>query len=252
MDFSGKKVLVTGATRGIGRATTSAFLGAGASVAVNGRSQASVDRLISELGGERMVPAPGDLSEVAVCEAVAKTAVDGLGGLDYLVNNAGIYVVASMEDSDEAAWDSLNDINVKATFFLSRALLPALRASKGAIVNLGSSAGLAGSAQTTVYCATKGAVVNLTRAMAQELAPDIRVNCVCPAVIATEMGDQNLDIFGKPGATIDDLKEWYPLDRVGTPEEVAQGILFLCSPAAAFMTGSMLAMDGGALSSDST
>jgi len=251
MNFFGKKVLVTGATRGIGRATTEAFLKAGATVAVNGRKPDGVDRLIDDLGGANMVAAPGDLAKVGVCENVAKAAVDGLGGLDYLVNNAGLYVVASMEESDEAAWDRLNDINVKATFFMSRAVLPALRASKGAIVNLGSSAGLAGSAQTTIYCATKGAVVNLTRAMAQELAPDIRVNCVCPAVIATEMGEQNLEIFGQPGATIDDLKAWYPLKRIGTAEEVAEAILFLCSPAAAFMTGSMLAMDGGALSSDS-
>jgi NAD(P)-dependent dehydrogenase (short-subunit alcohol dehydrogenase family) len=251
MNFSGKKVLVTGATRGIGRATTEAFLKAGATVAVNGRKPDGVDRLIDDLGGANMVAAPGDLAKVGVCENVAKAAVDGLGGLDYLVNNAGLYVVASMEESDEAAWDRLNDINVKATFFMSRAVLPALMASKGAIVNLGSSAGLAGSAQTTIYCATKGAVVNLTRAMAQELAPDIRVNCVCPAVIATEMGEQNLEIFGQPGATIDDLKAWYPLKRIGTAEEVAEAILFLCSPAAAFMTGSMLAMDGGALSSDS-
>ena len=251
MDFSGKKVLVTGATRGIGRATTQAFLASGAVVAVNGRSQDGVDKLIGDLGGEGMVGVPGDLSSVATCEAVADAAVKGLGGLDYLVNNAGIYVVASMEDSDEAAWDSLNDINVKATFFLTRALLPSLRASKGAVVNLGSSAGLAGSPLTTVYCATKGAVVNLTRAMALELAPDVRVNAVCPAVIETEMGEQNLDIFGKPGATVSDLGEWYPLKRIGTAEEVAQAILFLCSPAAAFMTGSMLAMDGGALASDS-
>jgi NAD(P)-dependent dehydrogenase (short-subunit alcohol dehydrogenase family) len=198
-----------------------------------------------------MVPAPGDLSTVAACEAVAGAALEGLGGLDYLVNNAGLYHVARMEDSDEAIWDRMNDVNVKAVFFTSRALLSALRQSKGAIVNLGSTAGLSGSALTTVYCATKGAVVNLTRAMAQEFAPDIRVNCVCPAVIATEMGEQNLDIFGKPGATIDDLKAWYPLNRIGTAEEVAEGILFLCSPAAAFMTGTMLTMDGGALSSDS-
>ena len=251
MDFAGKKVLVTGATRGIGRATTQAFLKAGATVAVNARKPEGVAAFIDDLGGKGMVAAPGDLSTVGVCESVATTALDGLGGLDYLVNNAGLYAVAPMADCDEATWDRLNDINVKATFFLSRALLPALRESSGAIVNLGSSAGLAGSALTTVYCATKGAVVNLTRAMAQELAPDIRVNCVCPAVIATEMGAQNLEIFNKPGATIEDLKAWYPLKRIGTAEEVAEAILFLCSPAAAFMTGSMLAMDGGALSSDS-
>ncbi len=251
MDFSGKKVLVTGATRGIGRATTAAFLKAGATVAVNGRKPERVAALMDDLGGENMVAAPGDLSSVEGCKAVAKAALDGLGGLDCLINNAGIYTVARMEDSDEAVWDAMNDINVKGTFFVSQALLPALRASKGAIVNLGSSAGLAGAALTTVYCATKGAVVNLTRAMAQELAPDIRVNCVCPAVIATEMGEQNLEIYGIDGATMDNLSEWYPLKRIGSAEEVAEGILFLCSPAAAFMTGSMLAMDGGALSSDS-
>ena len=174
---------------------------------------------------------PGDLSSVTTCEAVAKAAVEGLGGLDYLVNNAGIYVVASMEDSDEAAWDSLNDINVKATFFLTRALLPAFTCLEGC----GGQPWFQRrswpvSSLTTVYCATKGAVVNLTRAMAVELAPDIRVNAVCPAVIETEMGEQNLDIFGKPGATVADLSEWYPLKRIGTAEEVAQGILFPVLP----------------------
>jgi NAD(P)-dependent dehydrogenase (short-subunit alcohol dehydrogenase family) len=205
---------------------------------------------MDDLGGKNMIAAPGDLSSVAGCEAVASSAFEGLGGLDCLINNAGIYAVAAMEDSDEALWDSMHNINVKGTFFTSRAVLPALRAANGSIVNLGSSAGLAGSALTTAYCATKGAIVNLTRAMAQELAPDIRVNCVCPAVIATEMGAQNLEIYDKDGATIENLSEWYPLKRIGTAEEVAGAILFLCSPAAAFMTGSMLTMDGGALSGD--
>jgi NAD(P)-dependent dehydrogenase (short-subunit alcohol dehydrogenase family) len=250
MDFTGKRVLITGSTRGIGRAAAELFVEKGARVAVNGRDAAAVERACAEIGAGSTVAAPGDLVSVAACEAMVAGAVAALGGLDVLVNNAGVYAIRSIADSDEALWDRMNDVNVKSVFFVSRAALPALRASKGNIVNVGSTAGLGGTADTTVYCATKGAVVNMTRAFAQELAPDVRVNSVCPGIVDTEMGRMNVDLIG-PGATPDQLAGIYPLKRVGTAAEVAFAIAFLASEHAAFMTGHALAMDGGVLSADS-
>ena len=143
--FKDKRVLITGASRGIGRATAEAFLNAGARVAINGRSDSSVEKAIGEMaGGDRVVAAPGDLAEVNGCEAIVKAAIDGLGGLDILINSAGIFSQQSIEDSDEAFWDSTMDINVKGTYFCSRAAIPALTESQGNIVNLASEAGLVG------------------------------------------------------------------------------------------------------------
>lgn len=250
MDFTGKRVLVTGSTRGIGRAVAEMFAAKGARVAINGRDGAAVAAACREIGAAHTIAAPGDLGTVQGCEAVVAAAVKGLGGLDVLVNNAGIYAIAPIADCDEALWDRMNDVNVKSVFFVSRAALPELRRSKGNIVNVGSTAGLGGTADTTVYCATKGAVVNMTRAFAQELAPDIRVNSVCPGIIDTEMGLMNVDLIG-PGATPDQLAGIYPLKRIGTAAEVAFAICYLASPHAAFMTGHALALDGGVLSADS-
>jgi len=250
MEFNGKRVLVTGSTRGIGRATAELFVARGARVAINGRDAAAVATACNEIGTDKTVPVPGDLSSVAACESMVADAVGALGGLDILVNNAGAFAILSIADSDEAAWDRLNDTNVKAVFFTSRAALPALRASKGNIVNVGSTAGLAGDHNISIYCSTKGAVVNMTRAFAQELAPDIRVNCVCPGVIDTDMGRMNVAMMGQ-GATAADLGALYPLARIGTAAEVAFAIGYLASPHAAFITGQALALDGGVLSADS-
>ena len=243
-----KRVLITGASRGIGRATAEAFLNAGARVAINGRSESSVSKALGELdAGNRVVAAPGNVGEVNGCKAIVKSAIDGLGGLDILINSAGIYSQESIEDSDEAFWDSTMDINVKGTYFCSRAALPALRESNGNIVNLASEAGLAGYSNTTVYCASKGAIVNLTRAMAMELAPGVRVNCVCPGVIDTEMARDGFTTSeATADAEMDAVGEEYPMQRVGTADEVASAILYLSSSDSGFITGIALPIEGGA------
>ncbi len=247
IDFTDKHVLVTGGTRGIGRAAVEAFLDAGARVAVNGTSDASVTRALGELAaGKRAGAAPGDVAVTADCERIVEAAVEGLGGLDILVNSAGVYKQTPIAESDEALWDSIIDINVKGTYFCSRAALPALEAAQGVIVNLASEAGLQGYAGITVYCTSKGAVVNLTRAMAMELAPAVRVNCLCPGVIDTDMARIGFAAEGEATADLAAEADDYPLKRVGTVEEVATAILYLASPDAGFITGATLAIDGGA------
>jgi len=198
------------------------------------------------LGGhDRLAAAPGDVATLAGCEAVVGAALEALGGLDVLVNSAGVFERRPLAESDEAFWDSMIDINLKGTYFCSRAALPALEESGGAIVNLASIAGLEGYAGVTVYCASKGAIVNLTRAMAIELAPAVRVNCVCPGVIDTDMARLGFSEDGAPRADLDDQAEFHPMKRVGTAEEVAKAILYLASPDAGFITGAALPIDGG-------
>jgi NAD(P)-dependent dehydrogenase (short-subunit alcohol dehydrogenase family) len=247
MEFAGKSVLVTGASRGIGKATAAAFLAAGARVAVNGRTDASVAAAIADLGeGADVIAAPGNVAEVSGCEAIVRAALDGLGGLDVLVNSAGIFERANMADTDEAIWDAVIDANLKGTFFCSRAAVPALAAAKGVIINVSSESGLNGYRDTTAYCASKGAVVNLTRSMAIELAPEIRVNCVCPGVIDTDMARAGFAIDGDQVEGMRRQAAQYPTKRVGTVEEVAASIMHLSSPAAGFINGAILAIDGGA------
>jgi len=247
MDFSGKLVLVTGSSRGIGRATARAFLARGARVAINGRTEQSVMAAIAELGGgEQLLAAPGDVTTAAGCEAVVGCAVAGLGGLDVLVNSAGIWEGGPMEESDESLWDRTIDINLKGTFFCTRAALPALTARGGNIVNLGSDAGLIGEAGMAVYCASKGGVVNLTRALAVELARRVRVNCVCPGYVDTDMVRRDyIEASEDPGAAERAVSDYAPMKRIATAAEVAEAIVFLASDEAGFITGAALPIDGG-------
>ena len=247
MDLAGKQVLVTGASRGIGFATATEFLARGARVAVNGRTEQSVATAITELGGgDRLVAAPGNIGTVEGCESAVRTATGGLGGLDVIVNNAGVCIDSTIEKSDETIWDETLDINLKGTFFCARAALPALRKNRGAIVNLASVSGLQGSTEGAVYSASKGGVVNLTRALAMELAPDIRVNCVCPGWVDTDMLRRDyVDLADDPAAAEREAIEEAPLKRVATPEEIAKAIAYLASNDARFITGVALPMDGG-------
>lgn len=241
MSRRNRAVLVTGGSRGIGRATAEAFLTLGDRVAINDRSFESVEMALSEIGEtHRLFGIPGDVSTARGCQEIVAEAVLRLGGLDILVNNAGVFMPASISESSEELWDTTIDTNVKGTFFCSRAAAPALTQSQGAIVNLASEAGLRGYKKMTVYCASKGAVVNLTRAMARELAPAVRVNCVCPGIVETDMTKPHMK------GVFEGAREFYPLGRFALASEIAAAIVYLASAEAKFVTGTALSVDGGA------
>jgi len=247
MAFSGKRVLVTGSSRGIGQAVARQFFQSGAQVAVNGRTPDSTAAGMAALGdSDRLVAAPGDVSSVAGCEAIVAAAVEGLGGLDILVNSAGVAFFLPLEDSDEAVWDATLDTNLKGTFFCMRAAAGPLRDSGGNIVNVASDAGLIGEKGLSVYCASKGGVVNLTRAMALELAPTVRVNCVCPGYVDTDMVRRDgIDQADDPQAAEQAIVDYAPLKRISKPAEIAKAITYLAGEDALFITGSALQIDGG-------
>ena len=239
------RVLVTGGTRGIGRAAVEAFLAGGARVAVNGRSEGASLQAVASLG-PNAISTPGDVARAEDCRALVSRAVAELGGLDVLVNCAGIAHGGTAEDVTEEIWDATLDTNLKGTFFCTQAALPHLRAAKGNVVNLASDAGLIGEIGLAVYCASKGGVVNLTRALALELAPDVRVNCVCPGYVDTDMVRRDvINVSADPEATEAALAASAPLNRIATPSEIATAILYLASDAARFITGSALQIDGG-------
>lgn len=249
MTFDRTRVLVTGGSRGIGRATVAEFLKQGARVAVNGRTETSTQAGISaqsETHCKQLVAAPGDIGTVAGCTAAVQVAATQLGGLDVLVNSAGVGWTGPLSEVDEATWDGMLDINLKGTFFCCQAALPHLIASGGNIVNLGSDAGLIGDAGMSAYCASKGGVVNLTRALALELAAAVRVNCVCPGYVDTDMVRRDgIEQAPDPTEAEQQVIEYAPLKRMGTPREIACAIVYLASREAGFVTGAALQIDGG-------
>ncbi len=245
MRFSGKRVIVTGSTRGIGRETARLFLEEGARLVIHGRSQESVDETVADLGSGRGLSS--DISTLAGCRELVDRALDHLGGLDVLVNNAAVGDGGTIEESGEALWQATMDINLRAPFFLTRHALPALRASRGNVVMVSSVSGLMGHGDgATVYCASKGGLNNMTRAMALELAGAVRVNAVAPGPVDTDMHRIPARQSGDEDGYFRDINAWVPMGRIGTVGEVARGILWLACDDASLATGVILSLDGGA------
>ncbi len=246
LDFTGSRVLVTGSTMGIGRAAAEGFHGLGATVAINGRSTESVDKVIADMGGgTRLVAASGDMSDVADIKRVAAEAIAAMGGLDILVNNAGRGDEASLGDIDEAHWNTVLSLNLKGAFFTIQACLPALKEARGSIVNVASMLGVMGAPPGNIaYSTSKGAMVNMTRMMALELAREgVRVNNLCPGWIDTPMFEQFNELAG--GGLYAYAEADCPLGRVGEVNETTAAILYLSSANAGYTTGATLVADGG-------
>jgi NAD(P)-dependent dehydrogenase (short-subunit alcohol dehydrogenase family) len=240
--FAGKRVLVTGSTRGIGRATAGLFLAKGAELILHGRSKDDVDRTAAQLGRrDRIKTCAADFARRDDTKRLAAEA----GEIDIVVNCAGIYVEKSIANTDEAFFDRTIEINLTAGFLLIRSLLPGLRKRRGVIVNVSSDSAAMGYAGGSAYAASKGAVIGLTKALAVELAPDVRALCICPGPVATDMMEHAVRAAPDPEAARRQWMSFPLLGRVAHPSEIAETIVFAASPAASFATGSILLIDGG-------
>ncbi|MCM1329025.1 MAG: 3-oxoacyl-ACP reductase FabG [Ruminococcus sp.] len=239
-----KTVLITGASRGIGRAAAYAFARAGYSVAVNYRSSAEkAAELCRELEkfSVKALPFKADVSHKGAVEKMCAEIEKSMGGIDVLINNAGIAEQALFTDITEEMWDRMFAVNVKGAYNCTQAVLPRMIHEKsGRIVNISSMWGIAGASCEVHYSASKAALIGFTKALAKEVGlSGITVNCVAPGVISTDMNG------ALPPEVLADLKAETPLNRLGTPEDVANAILFLASEKAAFITGQILSVDGG-------
>ena len=238
-------VIVTGASRGIGRGIAVRFGAAGAPVVAVARGD-HADAVVDEIraGGGRAVSVEADITDVAQIDAVIKRTRDEFGRIDVLVNNAGIFRTEGVEETTSELWDQVLDINAKRVFLGTTQAIPELRkAGGGSIVNISSVAGLTGGVGSAAYRASKGAVRLFTKSTAIQYANDsIRANSVHPGIIDTPMTAPNLMADQERRER---SAARHPLGRVGQPEDVAYGVLFLASEESSFMTGSELVIDGG-------
>jgi NAD(P)-dependent dehydrogenase (short-subunit alcohol dehydrogenase family) len=242
-----KRVIVTGASSGIGRATAERFLSEGASVTLVGRRESALQEIPSRTasGGNAFIIA-ADLSDENQTEACVAQGVEMMGGLDVLVNAAGILKAGRIEGTTLELWDEMMNINLRSVFHLMRLAVPHLERSRGNIVNVSSVTGPRSFPGVLAYCVSKAAVDQLTRCAALELAAKgIRVNAVNPGVVVTELhraGGMNDEAYA---AFLEHSKTTHPLGRVGEPEEIADLIYFLASDRAGWITGATVSIDGG-------
>jgi len=250
MPFAGKSVLITGAGSGIGRATALLFAKSGARVAINNVSLQKgneVMELIKSTGAEACY-APGDISIAETAREVVGKTITAFGKLDILVNNAGIVIGGRVDNTSEEDLDRTLRVNVRGTFLVSKyAVQEMKKRGGGVIVNVASVAAIKGIPDRAAYSASKGALVSLTKAMAADYIKDnIRVNCVCPGTTFTEGLAERIKASPDPEAALAEFVKRQPMGRLGKEEEIAHAILFAACDEAAFMTGSIITIDGGA------
>jgi NAD(P)-dependent dehydrogenase (short-subunit alcohol dehydrogenase family) len=244
-----KVAIITGGASGIGRATALLFAQEGAAVAVvdiDAQAGASVASEINAISG-RAIFIQGDVSRAEDCRQAVEKTVSAFGGLHILFNNAGIVRRADVLGTSEAEWDRVMEVNVKSVFLMSKYALPHLqKAGGGSIINTSSGWGLRGGPNAVSYCASKGAVTNMSRAMAIDYgAQNIRVNAVCPGDTDTPMLRGEARQLGQPEAQFMAEAADRPLRRYAQPLEIAQAVLYLASDASSYVTGAALVVDGG-------
>jgi 2-keto-3-deoxy-L-fuconate dehydrogenase len=239
--LDGKKALVTGGASGIGEAVSRVFTQAGASVIIADIDKVKAEALTAELPGASMV-----VCDITDEESVRKTFA-GLGSLDILVNNAGIGLVGGVEETELADFQRLFRVNVEGTFLVTKHAVPLLVAAHGSIVNIGSVAGLIGVKKRFAYCATKGAIVAMTRQLAVDYPTQLRVNCICPGTVDTPFVEGYLEKYHKheKEEMRQQLNQRQPIGRLGKPVEIANLALYLASEEAGFVNGAVMPIDGG-------
>jgi 3-oxoacyl-[acyl-carrier protein] reductase len=246
--FDGKRVIITGGASGIGKATVERFANEGAAIVLTDINAAAAEAAAAQIAratGANIYPFAADVAVKADDVATVQYALAKMGGVDVLVNNAGIYYEDHFEDITEERWDGIMNVDLKGTFLMTQAVVPHFKEKhSGVIVNMASTNGIAGEIYYAHYNAAKGGVVLLTKTLAIELGPfGIRVNCVCPGYILTEStaamdSDEFVDNY---------IQNKIPLRRTGKPEEVASVIAFLASDDASFVHGDAILIDGGQL-----
>jgi NAD(P)-dependent dehydrogenase (short-subunit alcohol dehydrogenase family) len=254
MELAGQAAIVTGGGRGIGRATALELARLGADIAIAELDTPNAERTAGDVAklGRRALVVPTDVTKRADLAAMTERTRAEFGRIDILINNAGIYRAAATLDVTEEHWDAIFDINAKAVFFATQAVLPVMIAARrGAIVSLASMAGKIGSKTNLPYNASKAAVVSMTKSLALAHAADgIRVNCVCPGFVDTDMWamvarDQGALLGMTPEEFTRQRERQVPLGRMETPQDVANVVAFLCTERAGYMTGQALSVDGG-------
>lgn len=248
-DLNQKTAVITGGASGIGRAAAALFAEAGAKVAIVDIDESGGLEIQQEIvvNDGKALFSMADVTNAVACQSVIQKTVETFGAIDILFNCAGIIRRSSVLNSSEDDWDLVMAVNVKSVFLMSKYAIPWMkRAGGGVILNTASGWGLVGGRDAASYCASKGAVVNLTRAMSLDHGMDnIRVNCICPGDTDTPMLREEARQVGLSENTFFSQAADRPLGRIGTPQEIAQTALFLCSDAASFITGSIVTVDGG-------
>jgi len=243
--LSGKTALITGAGSGIGRACALAFAREGARVALVGRRKDRLEKVAKEMGEAEVFSA--DISNKEKVDLLVREASARLGSLNILLNNAGVLVPGTAESISEEDWDRTFEVNVRGLWLLSRAVLPHMRkAGGGSIINMSSVLGLVGARNRAGYSASKGAVTMLTKCMALDHAADeIRVNCICPAFVETELTSDFITNAPDPAAALRDRINLHPIGRLGQPQDVAGMAIYLASDESSWVTGAAFTVDGG-------
>jgi NAD(P)-dependent dehydrogenase (short-subunit alcohol dehydrogenase family) len=249
MRLSGKVALITGGTSGIGKATAVLFAREGAKVGFTGRDQARGGAVAGEIerADGRALFVRGDVRSAADCARAVAEVERALGPIDILFNNAGVFFPRTVPETTEQEWDETIDVSLKGAFLMSKAVLPAMIARRrGVIIHNSSGWGVVGGDRAAAYCAAKGGLVLLTKAMAIDHGKDgIRVNCVCPGDVETPMLPDDARQRGLSWEEYARGAADRPLGRIGRPEEIAYAVLFLASDESSFMTGAALVVDGG-------
>ena len=249
--LKGKVALITGGASGIGRATAVLFAQEGAAVMVADINSTLGQSVVQEIQsqGEQASFTQCDVTKAEDCRQAVDATLEQFGRLDILFNNAGIIRRADVVETSEEEWDRVLAVNLKSIFLMSKYAVPVLaKAGGGAIINTSSGWGVKGGPKAVSYCASKGAVVNMTRAMAIDHgAQNIRVNCICPGDVDTPMLRHEAQQLGQPEAEFLAEAAIRPLRRFGKPVEIAQAVLYLASDASSYVTGAALVVDGGGL-----